>query len=169
MVTEALDRVLFVSIVSGWPSERITRYVDLLQVDNAHSPVPDVIARTFQSIDTKAAGLLTHTSMMIAALGLFAPAIAESRWEQIVILSEILCYLLIAIGCLRCISMLNEHYIDRGGLVRTIADDVIRNELIVRRELFIYCNRFCFYLTGLILVSLPVIYFISPAGSKFQI
>ena len=56
--------------------------------------------RTFASIDAKATGLLTHTSMMIAGLGLIAPLVADSDLEVGIVVSEIAVYLLIALGCL---------------------------------------------------------------------
>ena len=43
-----------------------------------------------QIIDSKASGLLTHTSMMIAALGISAPVAANDYLEQGVIVVEIM-------------------------------------------------------------------------------
>jgi hypothetical protein len=62
-----LDRWLYRA--RGWPQSRVADYVQVLEVDDPESTVPNVVSRTSQLIDTRASGLLTHTSMMIAALG----------------------------------------------------------------------------------------------------
>ena len=49
--------------------------------------------------------------------------------------------------------------------------DAVRNELILRRELYMLCNRMAIYLTMAIFVTLPVLYFIHPAirlGSRLD-
>ena len=63
----------------------------------------------FQTLDTKASGLLTHVSMMIAGLGICAPLLAQHRIEELVIGFEIIVYLLIAVGCLRCGRQMNSN------------------------------------------------------------
>ena len=60
---------MFGAVTHGWPRTRIENYIEILKVDDPQSALPNVISRTFELIDTKASGLLTHTSMMIAALG----------------------------------------------------------------------------------------------------
>jgi hypothetical protein len=156
----AMDRALFATVTRGWSRDLVAGYVDRLKVDDEESEHPTVIGRTFQIIDMKASGLLTHTSMMIAALGVSGPAVAESRFEQGVIIVEILLYLMVALGCLRCIAIFNEHAVPHGPGVVT---DAVRNELILRRELYMLCNRVAIYLTMAIFVTLPVLYFIHPA------
>ena len=69
-------------------------------------------------------------------------------------------YLTVALGCLRCIAIFNEHAVPHGPGVVT---DAVRNELILRRELYMLCNRTAIYLTMAIFVTLPVLYFIHPA------
>jgi hypothetical protein len=44
-----------------------------------------VTADAFQMIDAKAAGMLTHVSMMIAGLGITAPLLAQHPIEEAVI------------------------------------------------------------------------------------
>src|SRR5882672_2599429 len=115
----AMDRLLFNAVTRGWPPARIEGYIDLLKVDDPETTQPSraskrrsstsVISRTFQLIDTKASGLLTHTSMMVAALGVAGHLVAESHLEEGVILVEIMLYLLVAVMCLRCMAIFNEH------------------------------------------------------------
>ena len=66
--------------------------------------MPTAKARS-RSIDAKATGLLTHVSMMIAGLGLVAPLVAQSDIELGMIIVEMAVYLLLAVGCLRCLSV----------------------------------------------------------------
>lgn len=158
-MSRAVDRLLFAFVTRGWPQNRIAGYVQGLRVDDAQSDVPNVVAETFKIIDVKATAVLTHTSMMIAALGLIAPLVADSRVEQGILIVEILLYLLVAMGCLRCISIFGEHELHPS---RRAHDEITRNELILRRQLFIFCNRATIALTGLIFVSLPLLYLYVP-------
>lgn len=101
----------------------------------------------FQSLDAKASGLLTHVSMMIAGLGIVAPLLAQHRIEEVAIVCEIIVYLLIAIGCLRCLS------------VRAAAElkgSHIERELIIKHELYRLCNQATIYFTILVFVSFPI-------------
>ena len=95
---------MFGAVTHGWPRTRIENYIEILKVDDPQSALPNVISRTFQLIDTKAGGLLTHTSMMIAALGVAGHLVAESYLEDGVIVVEIMLYLLVAVACLRCMA-----------------------------------------------------------------
>ncbi|HUC49107.1 MAG TPA: hypothetical protein VMA30_06935, partial [Xanthobacteraceae bacterium] len=101
----SIDRTLYRFITRDLPREHVDRYVKHLAVADEETVVPNVIGRGLQIIDNKASGLLTHTSMMIAALGVSAPVVANDYFEQGVIVVEIMLYLLVALGCLRCLSM----------------------------------------------------------------
>jgi hypothetical protein len=109
---------------------------------------------TFASIDAKATGLLTHTSMMIAGLGLIAPLVADSHFEVGIVVAEIAVYLLIALGCLRCLSVFRAHEFD-GDDVQAI----IHRELIIRAELYSLCIRVAIVFTIVVFVMLPFLYF----------
>jgi hypothetical protein len=101
----------------------------------------------FQTLDTKASGLLTHVSMMIAGLGIVAPLLAQHRIEEIVIVVEIIVYLLIAIGCLRCLSVRS---------VGELKHPSVQRELIIKHELYRLCNNATIYFTILVFVSFPI-------------
>ena len=156
----SVDRWLFGAVTHGWPSARIENYIEILKVDDPQSGFPNVISRTFQLIDTKASGLLTHTSMMIAALGVAGHLVAESYLEDGVIVVEIMLYLLVAIACLRCMAIFNEHSVAHDP---SLVSNAVRNELILRRELYSACNRATIFLTALIFVSLPILYLYVPS------
>ena len=156
---QGLNRLLFAAVTFGWSRARIENYVEVLQVDDAQSALPNVISRTFQIIDTTATGLLTHTSMMIAALGLSGRLVSNSYFEDGVIVAEIMPYLLVAVACLRCMAIFNEHSIARDPSQVSVA---VRNELILRRELYTLCNRTTIVMTMLIFFSLPILYLYNP-------
>ncbi len=153
------DRWLYDVITRGWPRARVENYIEVMKVDDPESALPGVISRTFELIDTKASGLLTHTSMMIAALGVSGRLVADSYLEDGVIVAEIMLYLLVAVACLRCMAIFNEHSVAHAP---SMVSDAVRDELILRRELYIRCNRAAIFLTALIFVSLPILYFYVP-------
>jgi hypothetical protein len=152
-LTRAIDGLLYAALTRGWPRARVENYVALLKVDDEDSPVPNVVGRTFQVIDAKASGVLTHTSMMIAALGVASGFVADSRGEQAVIVAEIALYLLVAVGCLRCMEIFDEH----AGAKPPPAE-MVRDEIILRRQLFMFCNRAAIVLTALMFISLPLLF-----------
>src|SRR5579863_209786 len=126
---QSMDRALYRAITRDLPREHVDRYVKHLAVDDEETVVPNVIGRGFQIIDNKASGLLTHTSLMIAALGISAPVVANDYFEQGVIVAEIMLYLLVALGCLRCLAMFQND-------LDSPQPDAARDEMILRHELF---------------------------------
>jgi hypothetical protein len=151
----SIDRALYRVVTRDLPREYVDRYVKHLAVDDEETVVPNVIGRGLQIIDNKASGLLTHTSMMIAALGISAPVVANDYFEQGVIVAEIMLYLLVALGCLRCLAMFQND-------LDSPQPDAARDEMILRHELFKLCNRAAIGLTVLVLISLPLLYLYVP-------
>src|SRR5690349_8208954 len=152
-----LDRAFFSFLTRGWDPRRIDDYEKSLRKrDKAMSAEA---SRTFASIDAKATGLLTHTSMMIAGLGLIAPLVADSDLEVGIVVSEIAVYLLIALGCLRCISVFQVFEVnDAGENIR----ELIHRELIIRSELYRLCIRSAIVFTIVVVAVLPILFFYSP-------
>jgi uncharacterized membrane protein len=98
---------------------------------------------------------------MIVALGISAPVVANDYFEQGVIVVEIMFYLMVALGCLRCLSMFQDD-------LEKPAKEAARDELILRHKIFRLCNRAAIMLTLLVLLSLPLLYLYVPgkgAGS----
>ena len=151
----AVDRLLYGTLTRGWPQPRIDNYIETLKVDNPESALSNVISITFQVIDRKASGLLTHASMMIAALGVSARLVADNHVEIGVIVGEIMLYLIVAVICLRCMAMFNEQSVASNP---SVVSKAVRDELILRRELYFLCNRSTIFLTVLIFFSLPILY-----------
>ena len=154
---EGMDRFLYRVMTRGWPKERVDSYTEQLAVDGDGTLGAFPISRSFQILDSKAGGLLTHTSMMIAALGISAPVVANDHFEQGVIVIEIMLYLLVALGCLRCLSMFHR------DITRPL-QELALVELIVRRELYKWCNFAAISLTTVVFVSLPLLYFFPQKG-----
>src|SRR5690349_19695288 len=153
----ALDRAFFALLTRGWTARRITNYeAGLRKRDRLMSTE---VVRTFASIDAKATGLLTHTSMMIAGLGLIAPLVADSEIEIGIVVGEMAVYLLIALGCLRCLSVFHVRELSSAG---NGLHAIIHRELIIRSELYSVCIRAAIIFTIVVFVLLPVLYFWSP-------
>ena len=151
------DNVLFGFFTRSWDATQIDSYPRTLET---HVRTADGgAADAFQMIDVKAAGMLTHVSMMIAGLGISAPFLVQHPIEEAIIVGEICVYLLIAVGCLRCLSVLNA-----GDAVGNPAElkKRVQRELLIRQELYRFCNRFTIRFTVLVFISLPVMLWWKP-------
>jgi hypothetical protein len=152
------DNALFALFTRSWDAAKIESYPRTLET---HVKTTDGIAAdAFQMIDVKAAGMLTHVSMMIAGLGISASFLTQHAIEEAVIVGEICLYLLVAVGCLRCLSVLNPS--DAGGTSAELKKRVHR-ELLIRQELYRFCNNFTIRFTILVFISLPVMLWWHPA------
>src|SRR5262249_46259930 len=149
-----LDRAFFALVTRGWDAGRINNYEESLR--RRDTAMSGEATHTFASIDAKATGLLTHTSMMIAGLGLIAPLVADSHFEVGIVIAEIAVYLLIALGCLRCLSVFRAHEFDDAN---DQVQAVIHRELIIRAELYSLCIRVAIVFTIVVFVMLPLLYF----------
>ena len=148
------DRHLRSALTRHWDDAARQNYSE--HIRRHEESIPPPIATAMQNIDAKATGLLTHVSMMIAGLGLIAPLVADHRTEEGVVVFEVAIYLVLAIGCLRCLSVFNPHKIsgEMSGLSASLGD-----ELLLRRELYAFCVRAAIVITTLIIVTLPAMYF----------
>jgi hypothetical protein len=151
-----VDRLTFAFVTRGWGLDRVARYRERMR---DYAVLPPEILDALKLIDGKATGLLTHVSLMIAGLGLVAPLVASHEFEVGVLVFEIAIYLLIAIGCLRCLSVFHSKEFDvpSSGLL-----GLAEHELIVRRELYSVCIRASIIFTVLVFLTLPILYFWKP-------
>jgi hypothetical protein len=116
-----------------------------------------VVQRALDQMDTKAAGTLTHISMMIAAMGVTAISeIVDEDSERFICYLTIGFYLILAIMCLRCMSVTDSSLVAGDGnvLLAHLEDD-----LIYRRELYTTINTATTLLTGVVLVLIYFFYF----------
>ncbi len=153
----ALDRLFFSIVTFGWAKERVADYI--AQVTRYEASLPNNANEAFRLIDAKATGLLQHVSLMIAGLGLVAPLVAESRLELGVVVTEIGVYLLLSIGCLRCLAIFKSRDLRGDGSDR---DEVIRHEMIIRHELYALCNRAAIVFTIVVFAILPLMFLYRP-------
>ncbi len=146
-----LDEKLFNSLTRKWERKAVDGYSKTLQV--RVSATPPHVNEIFHRIDAKATALLTYVAMMIAGLGIIAPIVSQHPIEEAVVIGQISIFLLIAIGCLRCLSVFGslENSTDAAA-VRKSAE----RELIIRQELFRLCHRAAIIFTFGVVVSLPV-------------
>src|SRR4051794_15679149 len=114
-------------------------------------------AAEFQVLDGKATGLLTYVGMMVAGLGLVAPLVAESDLEIGIIIAEMLVYLLIAVGCLRCLSVFAGR-----DLTGPDTEKRLGRELLTPREFLALSTRASIIITIIVFVLLPIQFFYPP-------
>ena len=127
------DRPLLKALTRGWEDSAISEYFEHIRSEQER--IPESIMTSMQNIDAKVTALLTHVSMMIAALGLVAPLVANSRFKEGIIVFEIAIYLLLTIGCLRCLNLFN---IRRSPDKRSGVITELRHEILLRTFLLSY-------------------------------
>ena len=141
---------IYAALTDKWDPQTIDTFARSIENGDDAGNAETIAA--FQVIDTKASGLLTHVSMMIAGLGICAPLLVQHRFEEVLIVAEIAAYLVIAVGCLRCLSVLHSRRRIVGG---KLSRQSIQRELIFRHELYRLCINSSIYLTIFVFLSLP--------------
>ena len=115
------------------------------------------VQRALDQMDAKASGTLTHISMMIAAMGVTAISqIVDHDSERFVCYVTIGFYLILAVACLRCMSVA-DYELSVGDANRLIAH--LEDDLIYRRTLYSTINSATTLLTGAVLVLIYFFYF----------
>ncbi len=147
----SIDDFVYAGLVRRWPESKVAEYTDRLKQSEDEAVLPSAARRVFDSIDAKSASLLTHVSMMIAAIGITATVVADTKIEQGFMIVQIMFYLLVAVVCLRCSSLFHSVTDDE------MSPEILRKELILRRELYRLSNTASIYLTIVVLISLPVL------------
>jgi len=151
------ERILFSLLTRGWDKSAVATYSRRLrQHDEVVTPE---IVQSLQTVDGKATGLLTHSSLMIAGLGLVAPLVADNDVEIAVVIAEISVYLLLAVGCLRCLAVFHAGQFSEDSIT---ARATVLHELIIRRELYSACNRIAICFTIIVFVLLPILFLWKP-------
>ena len=142
---------LFGALTGKWDQKSLHDYATALE--NRDAEEAGATSAAFQTIDTKATGLLTFVAMMIAGLGICAPLLAQHPVEEAILVFEISIYLLIAVGCLRCLSVVRSLQEPAGG---EAVKQRVQRELVIRHELYRICNNISIYFTILVFISLPL-------------
>ena len=99
--------------------------------------------------------------MIIAGLGICAPLVASHPIEEAIVIAQISIFLLIAVGCLRCLSVFSSPA--QGG--DPVESAALERELIIRQELFRICHRASIVFTLGVFISLPAMLLGDPASS----
>ncbi|NJO53939.1 MAG: hypothetical protein HC829_03050 [Bacteroidales bacterium] len=100
----------------------------------------------------QATGILTHVSMMIAALGVTAASDITSEFQETVLYVTIVCYLFVAIVCLRCIR---PPAVEHGEFDEDAYIKELLLELVYERELNRRANSAAIALTLFVFLYLP--------------
>jgi len=150
---------LYATLTRKWDAKTLASFASALENKDAAETAATTAA--FQTIDAKATGLLTHVSMMIAGLGICMPLLAQHWIEEAVIILEISVYLLVAVGCLRCLSVARSLPQHGSGIDFR---QTVQRELVIRHELYRLCNQASIYFTTAVFLSLPVLWWIRPKG-----
>ena len=141
---------LYAALTNKWNAQTVATLARTIENGDDAGNAETLAA--FKVIDAKASGLLTHVSMMIAGLGICAPLLAQHRFEEVLIVAEISAYLVIAVGCLRCLSVLHSR---RNTMAGKISKLHMQRELIIRHELYRVCINSSISLTIFVFLSLP--------------
>ena len=102
-------------------------------------------------IDAKAGSLLTHISMMLAAATFMISAADTSDLERIIIGIELICYLFVALLCVRCLR-----FVDVPGRIHERIDRIERELRIEVRRRSLLLNisiRWMFLITFVFMLS----------------
>ena len=140
------EGMIYSLVTRGLDEASIAKYEKAVERQQALASAP-----AFQTLDGKATGLLTHVGMMVAGLGLVAPLVAHSDIELGIIITEMAVYLLIAVGCLRCLSSFAGRDLTGADMERRLG-----RELLIRRELLALCVRAAIVATIVVFLLLPL-------------
>jgi multisubunit Na+/H+ antiporter MnhG subunit len=152
-----LDELLLSTLTRDWDKRQPGNYSKMLQQSQAATP--QHIHDAFMRIDSKSTALLTYVAMIIAGLGICAPIVAEHPVEEGIVIAQISLFLLIAVGCLRCLSVFASPTVlgDAADLPANL-----ERELIIRQELFRLCHRASIVFTLGVFISLPAMLLYRP-------
>ena len=152
-----IDELLFSAFTWSWEKRLVSNYLEALKKNEA--VIPPYINEVLQRVDAKGTALVTYVAMMIAGLGICAPLVAKHPYEEAIVIAQISMFLLIAIGCLRCLSVFARPAIstDPKETLR-----VMERELVIRQELFRVCHRAAIIFTLTAFLSMPFMLLWSP-------
>ncbi|MDX8346653.1 hypothetical protein SLH49_01530 [Cognatiyoonia sp. IB215446] len=111
-------------------------------------------AAALDRLDSKAGSLLTHISMMLAAATFMISAADTSDVERVIIGLELVCYLFLALICVRCLRFVDLPLAGTGGLGRI--DEQLRLEVRRRSLLLNIAIRWMFLITFVFMLSVLV-------------
>jgi len=111
-------------------------------------------SEAFDRIDAKAGSLLTHISMMLAAATFMISAADTSDLERIIIGIELICYLFLALVCVRCLSFIDIPKTSNGHGGMDKIHLSLRTEVRKRSLLLNIAIRWMFLITFVFMLSI---------------
>ncbi|MEA2858590.1 MAG: hypothetical protein QOC72_629 [Methylobacteriaceae bacterium] len=108
------------------------------------------IYEMMNALDAKTSALLTHISLIIAALTFLYTARTSGSWFRLVVMFELCCYLLLTIFCLRSIRMTSRL---TGGVPSTESRG-LEIELWKRRTVYNFASNSTVLVTVFMLITL---------------
>ncbi|CUU43519.1 hypothetical protein BVIRIDIS_25410 [Blastochloris viridis] len=147
-----VDDRLKAFLLKGWDTATLQRF--LVNIRRSHTQPTELgaIRQAVDQIDVQATGILTHVSMMIAALGVTAASDITSEFQETVLYVTIVCYLFVAIICLRCIR---PPAVEHGEYDEDAYIKELLLELVYERELNRRANSAAIALTLFVFLYLP--------------
>ncbi|MEO0702856.1 MAG: hypothetical protein AAFY80_12000 [Pseudomonadota bacterium] len=100
------------------------------------------------NIDTKSTALLTHISVIIAAL-VFSLGEVSEGWLRFAIGVELFCYVVVAFFNLRCLNIMGPPHMFFFDDAETY-ENSIATECLLRRSIYVYCLRTMVALTAVL-------------------
>jgi hypothetical protein len=152
-----IDEALYSVLTRNWEKRLVSNYLDALKKSEAVTP--PYISDVLQRIDGKGTALVTYVAMMIAGLGICAPLVAKHPYEEAIVIAQISMFLLIAIGCLRCLSIFNRPNLTSSPKASL---HLLERELIIRQEIYRVCHRAAIFFTLTAFISMPFMLLWSP-------
>jgi hypothetical protein len=153
-----LDRQLHYFVVTDDSLMDERKYLEL-ESQLICEPLAKVAISTLDNVDSKTQALLAHVSMMIAVLSLFASFVITGGITKYLLIVEIIGYVIVAIGLLRCIWFIGPEM----GFSTTVDEYNLKiiAETCFRRKLYLYLLTATIYITILFLVSVIAHYLAS--------
>jgi hypothetical protein len=144
-------------LTKHWADAERRRFITNLCLALDEKSERRAVQRALDQMDTKASGTLTHISMMIAAMGVTAISqIVDHDSERFICYLTIGIYLVLAVACLRCMSVA-DYDLAVGDGDRLLAH--LEDDLIYRRELYSTINSATTLLTSAVIVLIYFFYF----------
>jgi hypothetical protein len=156
-MSHKIDQMLYATFTRGWEKRLVDNYLGALK--RRETQTPPYISEILHRIDGKGTALVTYVAMMIAGLGICAPLVAKHPYEEAIVIVQISAFLLIAIGCLRCISVFNRPSLSANPKESLRA---LERELVIRQEIYTLCHRAAIFFTVTAFLSMPFMLLWSP-------
>tara|TARA_R110002126_G_scaffold51760_2_gene141392 strand:+ start:26986 stop:27447 length:462 start_codon:yes stop_codon:yes gene_type:complete len=119
-----------------------------LQSEHQDLKLGAAIFRYMDDLDTKSSALLTHVSMLIAAVSIML-SVYDDEISRSFLLIEAAAYVYIATGLLRCVSIINPHNTD----LESYREDTLR-EVVIRVSVYRKARTFTIFVTVAFFLSI---------------